>query len=70
MGDTKGNQSKSNRKEGKALARVPKIELPNFTGENLREWIRKANKFFKINGVEKDMKSEIAELYLRDRADT
>ncbi|XP_071933071.1 uncharacterized protein [Coffea arabica] len=46
------------------------MELPNFTGDNPREWIRKANKFFKINGVEENMKSEIAELYLRDRADT
>ncbi|XP_071933777.1 uncharacterized protein [Coffea arabica] len=46
------------------------MELPIFNGENPREWIRKANKFFKINGVKESMKSEITELYFKDRADT
>ncbi|XP_071918724.1 uncharacterized protein [Coffea arabica] len=56
-------------KESKSYTRVPKMELPNFTGDNPREWIRKANKFSKINGVEEKIKSKIAELYLRDKAD-
>ncbi|XP_071900910.1 uncharacterized protein [Coffea arabica] len=61
---------RSDWKESSSYTRVPKMELPNFTGDNPREWIRKANKYFKINGVEENMKTEIAELYLRDRADT
>ena len=32
--------------------------------------VKKANKFFKINGIEENMKSEIAEFYFRDKADT
>ena len=63
-------QGRSDWKKSRSFARVPKMELPNFTGDNPREWIRKDNKFFKINEVEENMKSEIAELYLRDRADT
>ena len=47
-------------KDNKANTRLPKMELPNFTRENPRECVRKANKYFKINGVEENMKSEIA----------
>ena len=32
--------------------------------------VKKANKFFKINGIQENMKSEIAEFYFRDKADT
>mgnify|MGYP004718015975 FL=1 len=53
----------------RTFTRLPKVDLPSFTGENPREWIRKANKYFKINGVEEEMKSEVAELYFRDKAD-
>ena len=68
-GKPKG-QGRSNLREDKALTRLAKMELPNFNRENPKEWIRKANKFFKINGVEESMKSEIAELYFKDRVDT
>ncbi|XP_027170262.1 uncharacterized protein LOC113770100 [Coffea eugenioides] len=59
----------SGRREFRNVHKLPKMDLPVFDGDNPREWIRKANKYFKIHGVEDDMKSEVAELYFRDRAD-
>ena len=53
-------QGRCEPKENKAITNLPKMELPNFVSENPREWVRKANKYFKINGVEENMKSEIA----------
>ena len=49
--------------------RLTKIDLPIFDGDNPREWIRKANKYFKLHEIEENMKAEVAELYFRDRAD-
>ncbi|XP_027169435.1 uncharacterized protein LOC113769164 [Coffea eugenioides] len=65
----KGVQDRYESRDYITLSRLPKVDLPTFTGENPREWIRKANKYFKINGVEEEMKSEVAELYFRDKAD-
>ena len=55
--------------EPKNTGRLPKMELPNFDGENPRKWVRKANKYFQIHGVKEEMKSEIVELYFRDKVD-
>ena len=65
----KGVLDRSELKENRTFTRLPKVDLPPFTGENPREWIRKANKYFKINEVEEEMRSEVAELYFRDKAD-
>ena len=65
----KGVQDRSEIRENRILSRLPKVDLPAFNRENPREWIRKANNYFKINGVDEEMKSEVAELYLRDKED-
>ncbi|XP_071933266.1 uncharacterized protein [Coffea arabica] len=57
------------RREFRTINKLPKIDLPIFDGGNPKEWIRKANKYFKIHGIEDEMKAEVAELYFRDRAD-
>ncbi|XP_027155252.1 uncharacterized protein LOC113755447 [Coffea eugenioides] len=57
------------KREARTSGRLPKMDLPIFYGDNPREWIRKANKYFKIHEIERDMKAEVAELYFRDRAD-
>ena len=57
------------KREARTSGRLPKMDLPIFDGDNPREWIRKANKYFKIQEIEGDMKAEVAELYFRDRAD-
>ena len=75
-GEAQQNESKlelqkevSRKREPKILNKLPKMELPIFDGGNPREWIRKANEYFKIHGIEEDMKAEIAELYFRDKVD-
>ncbi|XP_071933241.1 uncharacterized protein [Coffea arabica] len=65
----KGVLDRSELKESRTFTRLPKVDLPPFAGENPREWVRKANKYFKISGVEEEMRSEVAELYFRDKAD-
>ncbi|XP_071924641.1 uncharacterized protein [Coffea arabica] len=67
--EQKGARDRSESQGPRSFTRLPKVDLPSFTGENPREWIRKANKYFKINGVEEEMKPEVAELYFRDKAD-
>ncbi|XP_071914038.1 uncharacterized protein [Coffea arabica] len=57
------------KRDNRISGRLPKMDLPTFEGNNPREWIRKADKYFKIHEIEENMKAEIAELYFRDRAD-
>ena len=38
--------------EGKGGAKFPRIDFPLFDGENPREWVRRANKYFRIHGLE------------------
>ncbi|XP_071924950.1 uncharacterized protein [Coffea arabica] len=57
------------RRETRVHGRLPKMDLPIFDGDNPREWIRKANKYFKLHEIEEDLRAEVAELYFRDRAD-
>ncbi|XP_027174452.1 uncharacterized protein LOC113774084 [Coffea eugenioides] len=54
---------------GKGGSRLPRMEFPVFDGTNPREWVRRANKYFQIYEVEEEMKTDIAQLYLKDRAD-
>nr|XP_027099159.1 uncharacterized protein LOC113718454 [Coffea arabica] len=49
--------------------RLPKMDFPTFDGGNPREWVRRANKYFQIHGVEEGMKSDIAQLHLQEKAD-
>ena len=55
--------------EGRGGAKLPRMDFPSFDGTNPREWVRRANKHFQIHGVEEELKSDIAQLYLKDRAD-
>lgn len=49
--------------------RLPKIDFPEFDGEDPLEWVRKATRYFRIHEVEGDRRTEIAELYLKGRAE-
>nr|XP_027118736.1 uncharacterized protein LOC113735978 [Coffea arabica] len=49
------------KRDNRIGGRLPKIDLPIFEGNNPREWIRKANKYFKIHEIEENMKAEIGE---------
>ena len=53
----------------KGGARLPKMDFPAFDGNNPREWVRRANKYFQIHGVEEDLKSDIAQLHFQEKAD-
>ena len=54
---------------GKGGTRLPKMDFPTFDGGNPREWVRRANKYFQIHGVEEGMKSDIAQLHFKEKAD-
>ncbi|KAL2472167.1 Uncharacterized protein Adt_40303 [Abeliophyllum distichum] len=49
--------------------KLPKIDFPIFGGENPREWVRKANKYFQLHNIPDEMKMGIVEMYLKGRAD-
>ncbi|XP_027083531.2 uncharacterized protein [Coffea arabica] len=55
--------------EGRGGNRLPKLDFPVFDGENPREWVRGANKYFQIQGVEEELKSDLAQLHLKGKAD-
>ncbi|XP_071918893.1 uncharacterized protein [Coffea arabica] len=65
------DNSKTARKEtSKILVPNPsKIDLPMFTGENPREWIRKCNKYCLNYQTPEDQKVEVIEIYLEEKAD-
>ena len=54
--------------EGKWGARLPTMDFPMFDGDNPKEWVRRANKYFQIHGIEKGMKSDIAQLHFKEKA--
>ncbi|XP_071909528.1 uncharacterized protein [Coffea arabica] len=60
---------KPERIEGRGGNRLPKLDFPVFDGENPREWVRRANKYFQIQGVEEELKSDLAQLHLKGKAD-
>ena len=62
----KGKSEKTERKGG---ARLPKLDFPMFDGDNPREWVRRANKYFQIQGVEEELKFDLAQLHFRGKAD-
>nr|XP_027108798.1 uncharacterized protein LOC113728610 [Coffea arabica] len=47
----------------------PKIDLPLFSGENPREWIRKCNKYCVNYQIPEEQKVEVIEMYLEGKAD-
>nr|XP_027120832.1 uncharacterized protein LOC113737890 [Coffea arabica] len=47
----------------------PRIDLPMFSGENPREWIRKRNKYCRNYQIPEDQKVEVIEMYLEGKAD-
>lgn len=51
------------------LPKLPRIELPMFSGANPREWIRKCTKFFTIYQIAEQWRMEVIELYLEDKAE-
>ncbi|KAL2532736.1 Uncharacterized protein Adt_06087 [Abeliophyllum distichum] len=57
------------RDEERMNTRIPKIDFPYFIGEGLREWLRKARKYFQLHQVNEELKVGIAEMYLKGKAD-
>ena len=55
--------------EGKGGTKLPRIDFPLFDRENPREWVRRANKYFQIHGVEEELKFDITQLYFKDKVD-
>ncbi|XP_027151895.1 uncharacterized protein LOC113751950 [Coffea eugenioides] len=53
----------------KGGARLPKMDFPAFDGNSPREWVRRANKYFQIHGVEEGLKSDISQLHFQEKAD-
>ncbi|KAK1372370.1 hypothetical protein POM88_028563 [Heracleum sosnowskyi] len=47
----------------------PRLEIPNFSGEDPRSWIRKCDKFFLLYQVSDSLKVELVEMYLDGKVD-
>ncbi|KAL2480758.1 Uncharacterized protein Adt_33724 [Abeliophyllum distichum] len=52
----------------KMNTKVPKIDFPQFGGENPMEWVRKANEYFQLHLIPEELKLGIAEMYLKGKA--
>ena len=39
-----------------------------FDGDNPREWVRRANKYFQIQRMEEELKSDLAQLHFGGKA--
>lgn len=52
------------------FAKGPKMDFPEFNGEQVEGWIKKANKYFKLALTADEQRVEIATLYFVGRADT
>jgi hypothetical protein len=52
------------------FAKGPKMEFPEFMGDQVEGWIKKANKYFKLAQTPDEWRVEIATLYFTGRADT
>ncbi|GKA25121.1 hypothetical protein Tco_0711154 [Tanacetum coccineum] len=48
--------------------RMTKIEFLKFKGEDVKGWVYRCKHFFKIDGIEEDMKVELASMHLYDQA--
>ena len=53
---------------GSQYGRMAKIEFPKFNGEDVKGWIFRCKQFFRIDGVEEEMKVELASMHLYDKA--
>ncbi|KAL3504670.1 hypothetical protein ACH5RR_034511 [Cinchona calisaya] len=71
IGSKHGEPSRSNQSQIDLRGghKFPKIDFPNFDGMNPREWIRKAERYFQLHGIEKEQQVAVAELYLQGKAD-
>ncbi|CAH9071517.1 unnamed protein product [Cuscuta epithymum] len=49
---------------------LPKIEFPNFSGINPRQWIQKCAKYFELCSIDNNQKVDLASLYLSGRAES
>ena len=65
------DSNRSARKETSKLLvpNPPRIDLPLFTSENPREWIRKCNKYCLNYQIPEDQKVDVIEMYLEGKAD-
>ncbi|KAF5187388.1 hypothetical protein FRX31_023020 [Thalictrum thalictroides] len=50
--------------------KVPKLDFPQFNGDDVRGWIRKANRYFLFNPIDSGQMVLFASLHLQGRADT
>nr|CAD1833683.1 unnamed protein product [Ananas comosus var. bracteatus] len=48
---------------------TPRLDFPNFNGDNPRNWVRRCEKYFEIHGIKEPQKLEIAAMHLEPRAD-
>nr|CAD1818222.1 unnamed protein product [Ananas comosus var. bracteatus] len=48
---------------------IPRLEFPNFSGDNPRNWVRRCEKYFEIHGITDSQRLEIAAMHLEPRAD-
>jgi hypothetical protein len=53
----------------KAIARGPKLNFPEFSGEDVEGWIRKAEKYFELIGVPNEDRVQIAIMYISGKAE-
>jgi hypothetical protein len=53
----------------KAVARGPKLNFPEFSGEDVEGWIRKAEKYFELVGVPTEDRVQIAIMYISGKAE-
>ncbi|KAL2516989.1 Uncharacterized protein Adt_13236 [Abeliophyllum distichum] len=63
------NRSERNGNDTMMNHKVPKIDFPQFGRENLREWVRKTNKYFQLHQIPEELKVGIAEMYLKGKTD-
>ncbi|KAL2526131.1 Uncharacterized protein Adt_11185 [Abeliophyllum distichum] len=66
MGTPQINQAKD---DNGNHTKMPKFDFPYFNGEGPREWVRKVRKYFQLHQVAEGMKVDIAEMYLKGKAD-
>ncbi|KAL2476013.1 Uncharacterized protein Adt_36749 [Abeliophyllum distichum] len=62
------NRSGRNGNDIRLNYKLPKIDFPQFGGENPRQWARKANKYFQLHLIPEELKLGIAEMYLKGKA--
>ncbi|KAF5199820.1 hypothetical protein FRX31_010601 [Thalictrum thalictroides] len=50
--------------------KIPKLDFPQFNGEEVRGWIQKANRYFLFNPIDSGQMVLFASLHLQGRANT